>query len=160
MSLDRFHEAQAGRWAGYAAALAEIRKGRKSSHWIWYIFPQLNGLGRSSTAQSFAIRDLDEACAYLTDPILRDRYVEITAAVENQLAAGASVEGLMGGATDALKLASSLTLFRAAAARLAERDGSPDLARLAQCCDLILQRTTAQGYGPCEFTIRHCNGFA
>ena len=64
MSLVRFHEAQASRSAGYDTALAEIRRGRKTSHWIWYIFPQLAGLGRSSTAQKYAIRDLAEACAY------------------------------------------------------------------------------------------------
>ena len=122
MSLERFHQAQAGKWAGYATALAEILRGQKSGHWIWYIFPQLDGLGRSSTARSFALRDLDEACAYLRDPLLRERYEEITAAVAEQLAGGVAVERLMGGSTDALKLASSITLFRAAATRLAQGD--------------------------------------
>ena len=73
MSLERFHQAQARKWGGYASALAEIRKGRKSGHWIWYVFPQLDGLGHSSTARSYALRDLDEACAYLRDPLLRMR---------------------------------------------------------------------------------------
>src|SRR6266566_5091310 len=117
MSLERFHEAQARRLAGYDAALAEIRAGGKRGHWIWYIFPQIEGLGRSSTARSYALRDLDEACTYLRDPVLRSRYEEISAAVEEQLAGGVSVEHLMGGSTDALKLASSLTLFRAAASQ-------------------------------------------
>ncbi len=62
MSLTRFHEAQASRSAGYDTALAEIRRGRKTSHWIWYIFPQLAGLGRSAMAEKYAIRDLAEAC--------------------------------------------------------------------------------------------------
>ena len=70
MSLDRFHDAQASPSAGYDTALAEIRRGRKTSHWIWYIFPQLAGLGRSSTARAYAIRDLAEACEYLRDPLL------------------------------------------------------------------------------------------
>ncbi len=69
MSLERFHEAQARRSAGYDTALAEIRRGRKTSHWIWYIFPQLAGLGRSSMAENYAIRDLAEACEYLRDPL-------------------------------------------------------------------------------------------
>ena len=71
MSLERFHEAQAGRGAGYDTALAEIRAGGKRSHWIWYIFPQIEGLGGSSTARAYALQDLGEACAYLRDPILR-----------------------------------------------------------------------------------------
>jgi uncharacterized protein (DUF1810 family) len=95
MSLERFHEAQAGRSAGgYDTAVGEIRAGGKRSHWIWYIFPQIEGLGRSSTARAYAIRDLGEACAYLRDPILRARYEEITAAVSEQLAQGMRVENL------------------------------------------------------------------
>ena len=66
--MKRFHEAQASSHAGYAAALSEIRAGGKRSHWIWYIFPQLAGLGRSSTARFYALRDLDEAQSYLSDP--------------------------------------------------------------------------------------------
>jgi uncharacterized protein (DUF1810 family) len=61
MSLARFHQAQASRLAGYDAALAEIQRGRKVSHWIWYIFPQIAGLGRSSAARDYAIRDLEKA---------------------------------------------------------------------------------------------------
>jgi uncharacterized protein (DUF1810 family) len=59
MSLERFHEAQAGRWAGFDTAIAEIRAGGKSSHWIWYIFPQIEGLGHSSKARTYAIRNFD-----------------------------------------------------------------------------------------------------
>src|SRR6478609_11874264 len=122
MSLERFHEAQANRWAGYDSALAEIRAGGKRSHWIWYIFPQIKGLGRSSTACAYALRDLGEACAYLRDPTLRARYEEIVAAVSEQLARGIRVEDLMGSQIDALKLVSSLTLFRADAERLSRED--------------------------------------
>lgn len=106
VSLDRFHNAQASPSAGYETALAEIRRGRKTSHWIWYIFPQIEGLGHSSTARAYAIRDLAEACDYLCDPILRARYEEIAAAVSEQLATGRALEDLMGGSTDALKLVS------------------------------------------------------
>lgn len=151
MSLERFHQAQAGRRAGYATALEEIRRGRKSSHWIWYIFPQIDGLGRSSTAREYALRDLDEACAYLRDPLLRARYEEIAAAVADQLTDGTAIEHLLGGSTDALKLASSLTLFGAAAARLTETDAA--FTPLAQRCATLLQQTAAQGYPPCAFTL-------
>src|SRR5579862_5490680 len=137
MSLDRFHQAQSGRWAGYATALDEMRAGRKSSHWIWYIFPQLDGLGRSSTAREYALRDLDEACAYLRDPVLRQRYEEITGAVAEHVSRGAPIEHLMGGATDACKLVSSLTLFRAAADQLAQGDAASDFTQLAKTCDAI-----------------------
>ena len=156
MSFERFHQAQDGTWAGYATALAEMRAGRKSSHWIWYIFPQIDGLGRSSTAREYALRDLDEACDYLRDAVLRARYEEIAGAVAEQLARGAPVEDLMGGSTDAYKLVSSLTLFRAAASRLAQSEAASDFARLAQCCDSILQRTAMQDYPPCTFTLARC----
>jgi uncharacterized protein (DUF1810 family) len=151
MSLERFHEAQANRWAGYDTALAEIRAGGKRSHWIWYIFPQIKGLGRSSTARAYAIEDLVEACAYLRDPILRARYEEIVAAASEQLARGIRVEDLMGSQIDALKLVSSLTLFRAAAEQLAQED--PVYASLAERLAALLEQTTKQGYPPCDFTL-------
>ena len=151
MSLERFHEAQAGRSAGYDTALVEIRAGGKSSHWIWYIFPQIEGLGRSSTARAFALRDLDEACDYLRDPILRARYEEIVAAVSGQLARGIHVEDLMGSQIDTLKLVSSLTLFRAAAEQLARED--PVFASLAKRLVVLLGQTSMQGYAACDFTL-------
>jgi uncharacterized protein (DUF1810 family) len=156
MSLERFHRAQASQWAGYATALAEIRTGSKSSHWIWYIFPQIDGLGRSSTAREYALRDLDEACAYLRDPLLRARYEEIAAAVAEQLAKGIPVEDLMGDSTDALKLTSSLTLFRSATIHLAETNAA--FAPLARRCDSILQQIAAQGYPLCAFTLDRISG--
>lgn len=151
MSLKRFREAQASRWAGYDTALTEIRAGGKRSHWIWYIFPQIEGLGRSSTAQTYAIQDLGEACTYLRDPVLRARYEEIVAAVSEQLVRGIRVEALMGGRTDALKLVSSLTLFRAAAEQLARED--PTFASLAERLKALLEQTSEQGYSACDFTL-------
>src|SRR6266480_5888525 len=151
MSLERFHEAQASHWAGYDTALAEIRAGGKRSHWIWYIFPQIEGLGRSSTARAYAMQDLGEACAYLRDPVLRARYEEIAAAVSEQLVRGIRVQDLMGSRTDALKLVSSLTLFRAAAEQLARED--PDYASLAERLAALLEETTKQGYPSCDFTL-------
>ena len=151
MSLERFHEAQANSWASYDRALAEIRAGGKRSHWIWYIFPQIEGLGHSSTARAYAMRDLGEACAYLRDPILRTRYEEIVAAVSEQLGRGIHVEDLMGGRTDTLKLVSSLTLFRAAAEQLAREN--PVYASLAEQVATLLKQTTEQGYPACDFTL-------
>ena len=162
MSLQRFHEAQADPHAGYETALAEIRRGRKRSHWIWYIFPQLAGLGRSSTAQKYGIRDLAEAWDYLRDPLLRARYEEITAAVSDQLGLGAplpsrgarglALEDLMGSRIDALKLVSSLTLFRTAAGCVADAD-LPFNSSLAAVIDLILKHAATEGYPPCARTL-------
>jgi uncharacterized protein (DUF1810 family) len=151
MNLSRFHLAQASPTAGYDTAVAEIRLGRKTSHWIWYIFPQIDGLGRSSTARAYAIRHLAEACEYLRDPLLRARYEEIAGAVGGQLTRGRALEDLMGSGTDALKLVSSLTLFRAAAQSLTGED--PIFDSLARRCDSILGQTSAQGYQPCAQTL-------
>ena len=151
MSLERFHEAQAKQWGGYDTALAEIRAGGKRSHWIWYIFPQIEGLGRSSTARAYAIEDLGEASAYLRDPILRARYEEIVAAVSEQLSRGIRLEDLMGSQIDALKLVSSLTLFHAAAEQLARED--PVYASMAERLAALLEQTSGQGYPGCDFTL-------
>src|SRR5207237_10862490 len=115
MFLERFHEAQAGRSADYDTALTEIRAGGKRSHWIWYIFPQIEGLGRSSMARDYAIRDLDEACAYLGDPILRARYEEIVAAVREQLVRGLRLDDLMASSEEALEWISVLDVLLAVA---------------------------------------------
>ena len=107
--LDRFVEAQR---PGYAAALGELRSGRKTGHWIWFIFPQIAGLGPSPTSRFYAIASLDEAQAYLDHPVLGARIRECAAAV--LAIAGASANQIFGG-TDAMKLRSSMTLFHRAA---------------------------------------------
>ena len=86
--LNRFLKAQA---PDYAQALAELRQGRKRSHWMWYIFPQLAGLGRSATAQYYAIQNLDEARAYLDHPVLGPRLVECCATLFARVAPAGSV---------------------------------------------------------------------
>ena len=103
--LSRFHKAQQG---SYETALAEIRSGRKRSHWIWYIFPQIQGLGFSSTAQYYAIENLEEAKAYLADPVLRERLLEISNAL---LALDSCDPSEVMGYPDDLKLRSTMTLF-------------------------------------------------
>ena len=118
-------------------ALAELRDGRKASHWMWFVFPQIAGLGVSSTAVYFAIRSLDEARAYLADPVLGPRLIEAAEAAET--APADSAEALLG-SIDAAKLRSSMTLFAHAAPdepvfrRVLDRwyDGREDDATLAR----------------------------
>ena len=108
--LDRFVVAQEGVYAG---VIDELRRGRKTSHWMWYVFPQLAGLGRSWTSGQYAIASLDEARAYLAHPVLGPRLRECADLV---LAAprGATAASIFGG-IDAVKLRSSMTLFHRAA---------------------------------------------
>lgn len=103
--LSRFLDAQAGVYDG---VLAELRQGRKTGHWIWFIFPQIAGLGRSSTSQHYAIRTLDEAQAYLAHPVLGARLRECSELVL-ETDAGSADE--IFGALDAMKVRSSMTLF-------------------------------------------------
>lgn len=108
-NLHRFLTAQA---PTYPTVLAELRAGRKSSHWIWFIFPQIAGLGRSGTAQQFAIASLDEAKAYLQHPVLDPRLRECTQLVLD--VEGRSAEEIFG-YPDHLKFRSCMTLFSTAA---------------------------------------------
>jgi uncharacterized protein (DUF1810 family) len=92
----------------YDAALDELRRGRKTSHWMWFVFPQIAGLGRSATARRFAVSSLDEARAYLRHPVLGPRLMECTEVVSELR--GTTAEQIFGG-IDAQKLHSSMTLF-------------------------------------------------
>jgi uncharacterized protein (DUF1810 family) len=112
-NLFRFLEAQS---STYTAARAELAAGRKRTHWMWFIFPQIHGLGSSPTAQHYAIQSLDEARAYLADPTLGERLRTCTALVLN--IPNPSVDTIFG-YPDNLKFHSSITLFAAA-------DGFPD----------------------------------
>jgi uncharacterized protein (DUF1810 family) len=107
--LERFVAAQA---KIYAQALTELKAGRKQSHWMWFVFPQLAGLGRSPTAIFYAIASLAEARAYLAHPLLGPRLLGCTNAVLAHR--GRSAEAIFG-VVDAMKLKSSMTLFEAAA---------------------------------------------
>jgi uncharacterized protein (DUF1810 family) len=107
--LQRFVAAQA---PVYAEVLGELRQGRKQSHWMWFVFPQIAGLGRSGMAQRYAIGSLSEARAYLAHPVLGRRLLECTDAVLAHRDKGADA---IFGAIDAAKLRSSMTLFAIAA---------------------------------------------
>ena len=107
--LSRFISAQE---FDYETALAEINRGYKTSHWIWYIFPQLRALGSSGTAKYYGIENLDEAKEYLANEILRGRLLEICQALlelKNN-----DIEYIMGSSIDKKKLLSSMTLFHLA----------------------------------------------
>ena len=103
--LERFYKAQE---YDYETALSEIRNGRKENHWMWYIFPQITGLGRSTTAEYYAIKSKEEAKGYIEDPVLGKRLIEISQAlfqIESD-----DAEMVMGW-PDNLKLRSCMTLF-------------------------------------------------
>jgi uncharacterized protein (DUF1810 family) len=104
-NLERFIEAQQN---DYAVALSEIKRGKKRSHWMWYIFPQVLGLGFTSVSMQYGIKDLDEATAYLNDETLGKRLIEIS---NELLALETSDANKVFGRTDSMKLRSSMTLF-------------------------------------------------
>lgn len=109
LDLDRFLAAQTG---AYDDAIAELRRGRKTGHWIWFVFPQIAGLGRSATSAYYAIASLAEARAYLAHPVLGARLRECAAIL--LAVPGRRIEEILG-PVDALKLRSSMTLFQRAA---------------------------------------------
>ena len=121
--LKRFVDAQE---LVFNTALAELRAGRKQTHWIWFIFPQLRALGRSATAEFYGITSLDEARAYLQHPLLADRLTRATDAV---LVHRDRTAHDIFGSPDDLKFRSSMTLFEAAAADPTEA------APFARCLD-------------------------
>ena len=136
--LDRFIKAQ-DQNGTYQRAAAELRAGRKVSHWMWFIFPQIEGLGFSAMSREYAISSLDEARAYLAHPVLGQRLIEVATIVAGT--EGRTAEQIFG-PVDALKLRSSMTLFSTARpdepvfAEILDTyvDGTPDettLARLA-----------------------------
>ncbi len=122
-NLARFVTAQAG---VFEDALKELRAGRKRSHWMWFVFPQLKGLGRSDLAQFYGLASLSEATAYLEHPVLGARLETAVAAVQNS--PGASLHAIFGSPDD-VKFRSSMTLFSIAAP-----DG-PYQAALDRWCD-------------------------
>ena len=104
--LQRFLDAQEN---DYADALREIKQGYKQSHWIWFIFPQMRGLGRSSMAEYYGISSIEEARAYLDHPTLKARLIEISTALLQHKGKSTAYEIL--GTIDAIKVRSSMTLF-------------------------------------------------
>lgn len=131
--LQRFVEAQ-DQGGAYERALAELRAGRKTSHWMWFVFPQIAGLGQSAMSRRYAIESLEEAGAYLEHPVLGPRLIECAQALlEHEKLSARQILGEI----DAVKLRSSMTLFVQAGEtevfeQVLERyfDGEPDPATL------------------------------
>jgi uncharacterized protein (DUF1810 family) len=151
--IDRFVRAQDDPHAGFAVAMAELQAGRKTGHWIWYIFPQLAGLGSSSQSQHYGLAGIDEATALLEHPVLGARLLDATTAVDEQIARGVPLRTLMGSSIDLQKLVSSLTLFEAAASRLYERDGRDAYLTLLTLADRVLMAAFTEGYQRCQYTL-------
>lgn len=107
--LQRFID---GQRYGYEIALKEMIAGEKHNHWIWYVFPQIKGLGHSPQSQIYGIKNLDEARAFLAHPVLGQRLREITNVILIQ--ADKDIHSIMGSRIDAMKFKSSMTLFDAA----------------------------------------------
>jgi len=142
IDLQRFIDAQHG---SFERALSEIEAGRKTSHWMWYVFPQVSGLGLSSTSVHYAIGSVAEARAFLDHPILGERFRRIVDAVWHQVVErGVTVHDLFGSPDDA-KLVSSLTLFAGVAS---EQENDPFLSHAGE----ILRSADAQGLGRCTTT--------
>ena len=143
MTLKRFHDAQNGvtESEGFAAALSELNAGKKNTHWIWYILPQLKGLALSGKAKKYEISSFEEACDYLSDPVLFDNYAQIVRCIELKLNR-TSLRTLMSSDIDVQKTVSSLTLFHAAASHLID-EGSPNsvsLEALKNGCENIFKK--------------------
>ena len=148
--IDRFLNAQGA--GEFESALAEVESGRKLGHWIWYIFPQLAGLGHSHMSQVYGIRDRDEAVEYLRHPILRSRLQAIASAAATHIRQGVRLERLMGSSIDARKLVSSLTLFGGLATSL-HAAGDEDVEAIATVSEEILTAAERQGYPRCRYTL-------
>jgi len=156
MPLDRFKTAQQDKSSGFDTAIAELQAGRKTSHWIWYVFPQLASLGRSSTARFYGLSDLDEACDYLRDPLLRERLLHATGVVEGHLAREIPLTHLMGSETDSYKLVSCLTLFELVAKKVREANpgtSDPSLEKFSASCAHVLAIAESQGFPCCSHTL-------
>ena len=154
--LDRFRHAQDSPHTGFESALTELRSGGKRGHWIWYVFPQIDGLGMSGPSQAFALDGEEEAAAFLRDAELRSRLFTIASTVAEQLGSGpvASLRALMGSDIDARKVVSSLTLFGHVASKLHEAEGLDAYGAIAKVADDVLVLAASQGYPPCAYTLR------
>ena len=142
--LDRVREAQQSGSHGshFSTALDEIRSGKKSSDWVWYVFPQIEGLGRSAMNQRFAVSNVDDGRRFLDDPTTGSNFQTVLEVALEHLESGASLVQLMNG--DERKFVSSITLMRWLSI-------SPEVVELTQ---RALAASSAQGYMPCQATLR------
>jgi uncharacterized protein (DUF1810 family) len=151
VDLDRFRKAQDGK-PGMAEALRELRAGAKTGHWIWFVFPQLRGLGTSPMAVRYGLDGVEEAVAYLRDTDLGLRLAHAADLVGEQIEAGVPLDTLIGSEIDLRKLVSSMTLFGELARAEPGRSRPPHIGVLAHRAETILGAAEALGYPPCPFT--------
>ena len=132
----------------YSTALKEIRSGKKKTHWIWYVFPQLKTLSKTSLSKRLALHSVHEAIHYLNDDVLGPRLIEITREVFFQLGTDKDVKTLMGSELDAYKLLSSMTLFYYAAKKYGH-SSCPLFSSVMKICQKHLNYTD-------KVTIKEC----
>lgn len=149
IDLDRFVDAQRG---NFERILGEINAGRKQSHWMWYVLPQVAGLGLSPTSKRYAITSVAEAEALLTHPILGDRYRQIVDAVWHQVVDNGATIHHVFGSPDDIKLVSSLTLFASVGHRIDPPE--PVITAFVTQADDILRVAYAQDFDRCKTTER------
>jgi uncharacterized protein (DUF1810 family) len=162
LKLDHYVQAQEN-WQ--ARAEGEMSNGMKTSHWIWFIFPMLKGLGHSQMCEQYDLLTLSHAIAFLEHDTLRANYISIVSIVHKQLCEKkAKVAVLMGSSVDVLKLISSLTLFSIAIDRMLQNgdDGGTKLYRelmtfSAQIVEPLLQELERCKMSRCQFTISQCS---
>jgi uncharacterized protein (DUF1810 family) len=130
----------------YPGALQEMKRGRKTGHWIWYILPQLSSLGTSRMAKFYGLKSFHEAAAYFNDPILGPRLVEICGFILNHLKTGVHIDRLMGSSVDAVKLLTCSTLFEYVTRSTQHANL---FLQLRECCELALT--------PNRHTISFCD---
>lgn len=151
-ALERFIQAQEqGDPASYATALRELQAGRKKDHWIWYVVPQLKGLGSSRHSSFYGLDKIEEAKSYLLHPLLSERHAECLAVLLVRLQEGDQLKQVLG-STDAQKLLSSITLMRQALLAGAPNDSQQGLPRMI---DTLFQLLAQHGYGPCRSTLQN-----
>ena len=140
--------------SGFQSALSEIHAGGKRSHWIWYVFPQLSGMGSSVASRTYGLDGVSEAEEYLREPLLRSRLLTIASAAARQVdGGGVTLVRLMGSSIDTTKLVSSMTLFEHVAQRLHDLEGLDEYASLSVAAKTLLERAAAEGYPRCQFTL-------
>jgi uncharacterized protein (DUF1810 family) len=152
--LARFLHAQnLGDPASLDTALNELRAGRKQEHWIWYVFPQLRGLGSSRHANHYGIEGLTEAIDYLLDPLLRERYQQCLSELLYHIRNGTKLRIILG-PTDAYKAISSITLFQQATKRLGAQDQQL-VSELLLMTEEFFRFVSDDNDRPCQATLHY-----
>jgi len=162
--LQRFIDAQdSPYWQSssttYERALLELKQGQKRGHWIWFIFPQLDGLGMSRQSSIYSLKGVHEAVLYLRHKELRRRYIAAMEAVQS-VSKRKELEEILQSRVDTVKFISSLTLFQGTSRWMAEHSESlhlgasesEEITTVNELCTMLIDTATQQGFKPCSFT--------